>query len=187
MLPPCLTSCWRDQSQGLHTRTHRRGTSLPERATVTVVVFREERRRGKQVGIVWTFIRIAEGSGHRQPVQNKSQLLTTLHLLGHYSRNKTRTSENVETMRPSCSAGGHKMMQPLQKTVRRFFTKLNNHHVMQKSYFWAYTSKRTESRVSRDVCAPMFIAALKATARRGSNTSVHQCMPWMPVTKGQML
>lgn len=76
------------------------------------------------------------------------------------------------------------MMQPLQKTVRRFFTKLSNHHVMQKSYFCAYTSQRTESRVSRDVCAPTFIAALNATAKRGSNASVHQRMP---VTKGQML
>ena len=56
-----------------------------------------------------------------------------------------------------------KLVQPLWRTMWRFLKKLEIElHTTQQSHCWAHTE---ETRIERDMCTPMFIAALFIIAR----------------------
>ena len=68
-----------------------------------------------------------------------------------------------------------KLLQPLWRTVCRFLKKLE----IEVSYDPAIPLlgiHTEETRIERDTCTPMFIAALFIIARNGSNLDVHQQM-----------
>ena len=68
-----------------------------------------------------------------------------------------------------------KLIQPLWKTVWRFLKKLG----IKPPYIPAIPLLGTypeETRIERDTCIPLFIAALFTTVEHGSNLGVHQQM-----------
>ena len=56
-----------------------------------------------------------------------------------------------------------KLIQPLWRTVWRYLKKLKQGHSMiQQSHCWAYAQKK---KIQKDICTPVFTAALFMTAR----------------------
>ena len=66
-------------------------------------------------------------------------------------------------------------IQVTKKHMERYLTLLiirqanqnqNNYHVIYHSYFWVYTKKNSKTGSQRDICTPMFIAALFTVIKR---------------------
>jgi len=53
--------------------------------------------------------------------------------------------------------------------------KIKNKNMVQQSHFWVFI-KKTKTLTQKDICTPMFLAALFIIAKICSNLSTHQWM-----------
>jgi len=53
--------------------------------------------------------------------------------------------------------------------------KIKNKNMVQQSHFWVFI-KKTKTLPQKDICTPMFLAALFIIAKICSNLSTHQWM-----------
>ena len=57
-------------------------------------------------------------------------------------------------------------------------TKLN-YHMIQQSLFWVFTQKNLKTFIRKDICIPMFIAALFMVARTWKQLKCHMIDEWI--------